>query len=88
MDLEIPAANQVPDHCTIARFHQENGREIERLFTDVLKSYAKAGLNKAGIVAMHGTKVAANLTYEHIEREVSKMLTEAEAFWKSPILSP
>ncbi len=79
------AANQAPDHCAIARFRQENGKGIEKLFTDVLKLCAKAGLVKVGVVALDGTKVAANAalsanrTYEHIEKEVAKMLTEAES---------
>ena len=83
--FKVIAANEVPDHCTIARFRQENGKEIGRLFTDVLKLCAKAGLVKVGVVALDGTKMRAhaaleaNRTYEHIEREVSKMLTEAEA---------
>ncbi len=83
--FKVIAANQAPDHCTIARFRQENGKGIERLFTDVLKLCAKAGLVKVGVVALDGTKVAANAaleanrTYEYIEKEVAKMLTEAES---------
>lgn len=82
--FKVIAANQAPDHCTIARFRQENGKGIEKLFTDVLKLCAKAGLVKVGTVALDGTKVAANAaleanrTYGHIEKEVAKMLTEAE----------
>jgi hypothetical protein len=82
--FKVIAANQAPDHCTIARFRQENGKGIEKLFTDVLKLCAKAGLIKVGVVALDGTKVAANAaleanrTYGHIEKEVAKMLTEAE----------
>ncbi len=82
--FKVIAANQRPDHCTIARFRQENGKGIKELFTEVLKLCAKAGLVKAGVVALDGTKVAANAalsanrTYEHIEKEVARMLTEAE----------
>src|SRR5579863_757355 len=83
--FKVIAANEVPDHCTIARFRQENGKELERLFTEVLKLCAKAGLVKVGVVALDGTKLRANAalegnrTYEHIEKEVGKMLKEAEA---------
>lgn len=83
--FKVITANQVPDHSTIARFRQENGRDLERLFTDVLKLCAKAGLVKVGIVALDGTKLKANAsleanrTYWHIKKEVKKMLTEAEA---------
>lgn len=81
--FKVIAANQVPDHSTIARFRQENGKELEAIFLDVLKLCAKAGLVKVGVVALDGTKIAANAaleanrTYEHIEKEVKKMLTEA-----------
>ncbi len=83
--FKVIAANQVPDHCTIARFRRENGKGIEQLFTDVLRLCAKDGLVKVGVVALDGAKVKgnaaldANRTYEHIEKEVAKMLTEAEA---------
>jgi transposase len=83
--FKVVAGNQVPDHSTIARFRQENGKELEQLFTEVLKLCAKAGLVKVGVVALDGTKVKANAaleanrTYEHIEKEVAKMLREAEA---------
>lgn len=83
--FKVIAANQVPDHSTIARFRQENGKELEHLFTEVLKLCAKAGLVKVGVVALDGTKVKAsaaleaNRTYEPIEKEVAKMLSEAEA---------
>lgn len=83
--FRVIAANQVPDHSTIARFRQEHGKRLEQLFTDVLVLCAEAGLVKVGVVALDGTKIKANAaleanrTYEHIEREVKKMLTEAEA---------
>lgn len=83
--FRVIAANQRPDHSTIARFRQENGKGLEQFFTDVLKLCAKAGLVKVGVVALDGTKLKANAaleanrTYLHIEKEVKKMLTEAEA---------
>ncbi len=52
---------------------------------EVLNLCAKAGLVKVGVVALDGTKVKAsaaleaNRRYEHIEKEVAKMLSEAEA---------
>lgn len=83
--FRVMAANQRPDHSTIARFRQEQGKELERLFTDVLMLCAKAGLLKLGVVALDGTKMKANAAleanrmYESIEQEVKKMLAEAEA---------
>lgn len=83
--FRVIAANQRPDHCTINRFRKENGAALEDLFKQVLKLCKEAGLVKVGIVALDGSKIKANAaleanrTYEHIEREVKKMLAEAEA---------
>lgn len=83
--FKVIAANQVPDHCTISRFRKENGQTIKDLFNQVLKLCKEAGLVKVGVVALDGSKVKANAaldanrTYEHIDKEVQKMLAEAEA---------
>jgi transposase len=83
--FKVITGGEEPDHTTIARFRQENGKGIEELFTEALKLCAKAGLVKVGIVALDGTKMKAdaalesNRTYEHIQSEVKKMLAEAEA---------
>lgn len=81
--FRVIAANQRPDHSTIARFRKEHEKELEKLFTEVLKLCAEAGLVKVGIVALDGTKMKApaalssNRTQKHIEEEVEKMLEEA-----------
>lgn len=83
--FKVIAGDEKPDHTTVARFRQENGKAIEDLFTGALKLCAKAGLVKVGLVALDGTKIKAdaalesNRTYDHIESEVKKMLAEAEA---------
>lgn len=83
--FKVISGDEEPDHSTIARFRQDNGKGIEELFTEALKLCAKAGLVKVGVVALDGTKMKAdaalesNRTYEHIQREVKKMLAEAEA---------
>jgi transposase len=56
----IIAANQVPDHCTIARFRQRHEAALAGLFGEVLALCAEAGLARAGVVAVDGTKVHAN----------------------------
>jgi transposase len=81
--FKIVAANTVPDHTTISRFRQEKGEELEELFTEALKLSARAGLVKAGVVALDGTKMKAdaaleaNRSYAHIEEEVKDMFKEA-----------
>ncbi len=86
--FRIVAANMKPDHSTIARFRRKNLKELEELFTQILRLCGEAGLVKVGVVAIDGTKVKANAalapnrTHEAIEkeikREVTKMLAEAE----------
>ena len=79
------AANRKPDHATTARFRRKNLGELEELFTQILRLCAEAGLVKLGVVAIDGTKVkanaalAANRTHSGLEKEVKRMLSEAEA---------
>jgi transposase len=81
--FRVISGNLRPDYSTICRFRSENERELGVLFTEVLRLCAEAGLVKAGVVALDGTKVkanaslSANRTQEHIEEEVRKMLAEA-----------
>jgi transposase len=83
--FKVIAGDAKPDHTTIARFRQESGKGMEELFREALKLCAKAGLVKVGVVALDGTKMKAdaalesNRIEEHIEREVKRMLAEAEA---------
>ena len=75
----VIAANEVPDHTTVARFRQ---RHEAALFGEVLGMCAQAGLARVGVIAIDGTKVQANASrhsnrdYEQIAREI---LAEAEA---------
>jgi len=81
----VIAANQVPDHSTIARFRKDNEQALAALFTEVLRLCAEAGMVKVGVVALDGTKMKANAsleanrTYSSIEEEVRRMLEEAQA---------
>jgi transposase len=81
--FRVIAGNLKPDYSTVCRFRSENERELGMLFTEVLRLCAEAGLVKAGVVALDGTKMkanaslSANRTQEHIEEEVRKMLAEA-----------
>jgi len=87
--FRVMAANTKPDHSTIARFRGKNLKQLEKLFTQILRLCAEAGLVKVGVVAIDGTKMeanaalAANKKYEGLEkeikREVAKMLAEAES---------
>jgi len=83
--FRVVAGNLGPDHATIARFRQRHTEALAGLFTDILRLCKEAGLVKVGIVALDGTKMAAdaaleaNRTYETIRSEVETMLHEAES---------
>ena len=78
----VIAAQQRPDHATIARFVERHEDALAGLFGAVLGLCAQAGLARVGVVAIDGTKVSANASrdanvdYEQIAREI---LEEAQA---------
>src|SRR5215210_2592058 len=80
--FRVVAANLAPDHATIARFRAGHEQALGALFGQVLSMCERAGLVRAGIVAVDSTKIAANasglanLDYEQLAREV---LAEAAA---------
>jgi transposase len=86
------AANDHPDHDTIATFRRRFLKEIEGQFVAVLKLAREMGVLKMGTVALDGTKIHANasrhsaLSYEHagkieaqLKAEVAELLAKAEA---------
>jgi transposase len=72
----VIAANRVPDHATIARFRARHEEALAGLFTGVLRLCVEAGLVSAAVLAVDGTKLAADASgrqdkgYEEIAREV------------------
>jgi transposase len=78
----VIAANQRPDHTTVARFRQRHQDALAGLFGEVLGLCVQAGLVGVGVIAIDGTKVHANASeratrdYEQIAREI---LAEADA---------
>jgi transposase len=86
------AANDHPDHDTIAAFRRRFLKEIEALFVQVLLLAREMGVLKMGTVALDGTKIHANasrhsaLSYEHagkieeqLQAEVVDLMAQAEA---------
>src|SRR6201996_6292036 len=86
------AANEHPDHDTIATFRRRFLAEIEALFVQVLLLAREMGVLKMGTVALDGTKIHANasrhsaLSYEHagkielqLKAEVDDLMAKAEA---------
>ena len=80
--VRVVAANQRPDHCTIARFRQRHEAALAGLFAEVLALCADAGLVGVAVLAVDGTKLHANasqhqnLDYDRIAAEI---LAEADA---------
>ena len=79
------AANDHPDHDTIATFRRRFLKEIEGLFVAVLLLAREAGMLKLGTVALDGTKVHANasrhraLSYAHASRIEAQLKAEVAA---------
>jgi transposase len=74
--FRVLAAQQRPDHATLARFVERHQEAIAGLFGEVLTLCARSGLVKVGVIAVDGTKVQANasrdenLDYEQLAREI------------------
>ncbi len=58
--FRVVAANQCPDHATLARFRARHQEAIAALFAQVLGLCVAEGLVAAGVVAIDSTKVEAN----------------------------
>jgi transposase len=80
----VIAANQRPDHTTIARFRQRHETALAGLFGDVLALCAEASLVQVALIAIDGTKVHANASqhsnrdYEQIAKEILEEAAETD----------
>ena len=85
------AANQQPDHDTIAAFRKEHLEQLSRLFAQVLQLCRETKLLRLGLLAVDGTKMQAkasraqSLTYselqvkeEKLRERMKQLLLEAE----------
>ena len=86
------AANDHPDHDTIAAFRRRFLKQIEGLFVQVLLLAREMGVLRMGTIGLDGTKIHANasrhsaLSYEHagkieaqLKAEVADLMAKAEA---------
>jgi transposase len=86
------AANDHPDHDTLATFRRRFLKQIEGLFVQVLLLAREMGVLKMGTIGLDGTKIHANasrhsaLSYEHagkieaqLKAEVADLMAKAEA---------
>ena len=92
------AANDHPDHDTIASFRRRFLKEIKGLFVQVLMLAREMGVLKLGTIGLDGTKIHANasrhsaLSYERagkleaqLKAEVADLMARAEAADKSDV---
>jgi transposase len=86
----VLSGNRVPDHATIARFRSIHREALQKVFVQVLRLCAAAGLLRVGLLAVDGTKLVADASsfqnYDQdrlakaigeLEQQVEQMLTEA-----------
>jgi transposase len=78
------AANQHPDHDTIATFRKRFLKELSALFVQILSVAQQLGVLKLGKVSLDGTKVHANaskhsaLSWEHACKIEAQLQAEVE----------
>jgi len=79
------AADQHPDHDTLAAFRQAHLAPLAHLFVQVLQLCQRAGLVKLGHVALDGTKIKANaskhkaMSYDRMGEAEKQLETEVQA---------
>ena len=56
----VLCAQDPPDHTTIARFRADHDQAFTDVFAQVLRLCAHAGMVQVGVIAIDGTKIAAN----------------------------
>ena len=61
--FKIAAGLLVPDHCTITRFLKAHRDAVVGLFAQVLRLCHAAGMVRLGVIAVDGTKIAANASW-------------------------
>src|ERR1035441_2065634 len=78
------AADEHPDHSTLAEFRKRHLEALAGLFTQALQLCQKAGLVKLGHVAIDGSKIQGNaskhkaMSYGHMSEAEKKLQAEVE----------
>jgi transposase len=83
--FRVICADDIPHHATISRFVAGCQDAVAGLFSQVLTLCARAGLVRLGLVALDGTKIAANAslganrTRTGIEKELARLAADTAA---------
>jgi transposase len=82
--FRVICAQDAPDHSTICRFRKQNREGLAAVFVQVLELAGEAGLGRVGVVAIDGTRMAANASYganrrrSWLQHQVDQMMAEAD----------
>ena len=61
--FKVVTALLIPDHTTISRFVKTHQDAVQALFAQVLRLCHAAGMIRLGVIAIDGTKIAANASW-------------------------
>lgn len=81
----ICGRGSLPDHSTLSRFRQRHQDDIVELFSQVVRLAQEMGMARLGVLAVDGTKVAANAalganrTEDWLRARIGELLAEAAA---------
>jgi transposase len=78
--FKVVTGQLVPDHSTITRFLQTHSAALKDLFAQVLGLCHAAGMVRVGVIAIDGTKIAANASWakSYTAAALDHQITEAE----------
>lgn len=81
--FKVVTGQLVPDHSTITRFLKEHREALTGLFAQVLRLCHAAGMTRVGVIAVDGTKIAANASWAKCHTEAAldhQIVEEQQAF--------
>lgn len=76
--FRVIAGGHQPDHSTVARFRERHEGALETVFTEVLRLCAQAGMVRLALLAVDGTKVAADASWS-ANRTEEQLTAELDA---------
>jgi transposase len=79
--FRVICGGNLPDHATIARFRADFGGAVAGFFAQVLALCARLGMGRLGVVALDGTKIAANasVSANRTEEHLAQLAAETVA---------
>jgi transposase len=92
--FKVICGGLVPDHATIARFVVDHERALEGLFVDGVRLCAAAGLVDLSVVALDGTKIAADASLARnrdagwIRRQIAGLMAVTAEDEDEPSIAP